>query len=423
MVRLLVLVSAAAFASLFHTAAAADSGTRHTYEFGADLSYINTSGYPSWTDGSAGKLRFDNDGGRLLISRAFVDYEMRLTDTLNANIAADFYDDDLGASVDFTEAYLQWRPLAISPNRYRLKFGAFYPRVSFENTDPGWSSPYTISSSAINTWIAEEIRIIGAEASVSRRPQALGGAHTFTLFSSIFYKNDPAGALLSWKGWSIHDRQTRFGDILPLPPIPQIQPGMYFQRQDPFVPEFREIDGIAGYYVGAEWQYGSRFSMRAMRYDNRGNPTKFEDGQYAWGTDFNLIGLRAALPGDIGLIYQWMGGLTLMGPVYNGTHVVDADFYSDFILLTKSFGPHRISARYDRFEVAENDQVPLDNNSEYGHAWTLAYKYELGKNTALMAEWLSIESYREAWQYFDLDESKKERQLQLTLRFRFGSHR
>ena len=88
------------------------------------------------------------------------------------------YNDDIDDGIDLTQAYLEWRPLTLSPNRYRVKIGGFYPRLSMENRGAAWTSPYTISSSAINTWIGEEIRIFGAELSVSRRLQAFGGGHT-----------------------------------------------------------------------------------------------------------------------------------------------------------------------------------------------------------------------------------------------------
>ena len=397
--------------------APADEPSRLHLDLGLDVSYLNADGYPPWTEGGAGKLRYD--GNSLELSRGFADLRYNLTDTLDAKVAAELYTDDIGSLVNLTEAFLEWRPLGDSGNRYRFRLGAFYPRVSLENTGPGWSSPYTISSSALNTWVAEELRTVGLEAAITRRPEALGGAHSFSLYGAVYYYNDPAGALLSWKGWSIHDRQTRVGDDLPLPPLPQIQPGMYFQRQDPFVPIFREIDNKPGFYVGGEWRYGKKAMLRLMHYDNRGDPTKFEDGQYAWGTDFDLVGLQLALPGDIGLIYQYMGGLTVMGPVFNGVHVVDADYTSDFLLLTRAFGPHRVTARYDRFEVAENDQVPLDNNSEDGHGWTLAYMYQVNQHVSLAAEWLSIETYREAWEYYGLEKHNTETQLQLAMRLRY----
>lgn len=394
---------------------------RYRLDIGADLSYLDVSGNPSWTSGSAGKLRYDDSTDGLSVSHAFADYRLRVFDTVDAHLAAELYDDDMGSIVDFSEAYVSWHPMTLTPNRLSLKLGAFYPRISLENSDPGWSSPYTISSSAINTWVGEELRAFGAEASVSRRPQFLGGAHTFSIHAAAFYKNDPAGTLISWKGWSIHDRHTRFNDEISLPAVPQIQPGMAFSLQDPYVAPFREIDDRVGYYIDGEWKISERFLFRAMHYDNRADPESYEDGQFGWRTRFDHIGLQVTLPGDIGLISQWMRGNTAWGWMFNGVRVVDADFHSDFLLLTKSIGQHRVSARFDRFDVWENDTFPLDDNSEDGHAWTLSYQYEFSEYLRLAAEWLQIETYRGAWEYFDFETSGTERQLQLSFRLGFGS--
>jgi hypothetical protein len=386
---------------------------------GADIALIDTTGYPSFLRYSAGKLRFDTESDGLQLSRAWFDYRYRLADTVSASVIGEAYDDDVGSTLDLTEAYLEWRPLAATPNRYRLRLGAFYPRISLENVDRGWGSPYTITPSAINTWIGEEFRAFGTEFAVARRPQALDGLHTFSLFGSVFMMNDPAGTLLSWKGWSLHDRQTRFGDQVQLPPVPQIQPGMRFDLQDPFLAPFREIDDALGYYAGGEWTVDRRFMLRVAHYDNHADPESYEDGQFGWHTEFSSIGLQATMPGDIGLIAQWIDGFTVWGWKFGDARLVDAGFRSHFAMLTRRFDRHRLSLRHDRFVVDDNDGFPLDDNSEAGEAWTLAYQFEWRPYLSLAGEWLEVASRRPAWDYFGFDEKNTETQLQLQLRLRF----
>jgi hypothetical protein len=395
--------------------------SNYVFDSGIDLSYVDANGNPSWLDESAGKLRYDGNTDGLMLSRAWADLHVRLADTVNAHVAALAYDDDISSPIDVSEAYLEWRPLTDSPNRYRFKFGAFYPRLSLENTGPAWTSPYTISSSAINTWIGEELRAWGAEFAISRRPQALGGAHSFSLFGSVFYNNDTAGGLIAWKGWSVHDRQSRLGDEIPLPPVPQIQPGMWFDRQDPYITPSLEIDNTYGYYVGGEWLVNRRFRLRITHYDNRTDPFGYEDGQYAWQTAFDHVGLQTTLPGDVGLFAQWMEGYTVWGRITNGAYAVDVEFESYYVMLTRAFDRQRISARFDDFAIDENDQVPLDDNTETGHAWTLSYRFEVSPMVSLAAEWLAITSQRPAWAYFGLPVEKTERQLQLSVQLRFGN--
>ena len=400
------------------SAHASDVASGHSIDVGIEIGYLDVSGYDSWTNGFVGKLRHNSDG--LALSRAHLDYTGRLTDTLNATVVLEGYDDDLGEAIDFTQAYLEWRPVPTSANRYRLKVGAFYPRISLENVEAGWSSPYTSNFSAINTWVAEELRSFGAELSISRRPASLGGVHEFSVNTAVFMGNDPAGSLLAWKGWSVHDRQTRFSDKLPLPPLPQIQPGMMFAAQDPYVTPFRELDDRFGYYVNGEWKYGKRLLVRAMHYDNRADPTVLVSGQYAWETVFEHVGVQTTLPGDIGLIAQWMFGSTVMGSVMpDGAHAVDVEYDSKFLLLTRTFDKHRISVRYDRFEMTQNDSTPEDQNPEDGYAWTLSYRYGFSDMFSVAGEWLSIKTHRCGWQYYDISETRTERQFQLTAKLNF----
>lgn len=421
MVRILKTLRVVLLLLLASATCLAESPSRYTLNIGADLSFVDASGYSSWTQGSVGKLRYDSDTDGFALAQAFLDYKLRVADTVNVKLLSDIQQ-DFGSTVDLAELFAEWRPLTVTPNRYRFKVGAFYPRISLENTEAGWRSPYSTSPSAINTWIGEEIRVLGTEATVSRRPMALGGAHTFSLSGAVFYGNDPAGTLLAWRGWSAHDRQARFRDKLPLPPVPQLQPGMFFQNQDPYTQPFLEIDGAAGYYVSGEWAASKRILLRAMHYDNRADPVAADGGQFGWRTNFDHVGFQATLPGDVGLISQWIKGATVWGRETNGVHAVDADFKSHFFLLTKSFLNQRLSLRFERFEVTENDQVPFDNNSENGHVWMVAYQVGISRYASVAAEWLEIETYREAWEYFGLEKFNTETQLQLTVRLRFGNH-
>ena len=416
MVRLLI---AGACCGLLGTSAGAyELAAGHRVSIGVDAGHVAVTGYPSWTEGSVGKLRYGDDG--FSINRAFADYHGRWTDTLDLHVVLEAYNDDIGSAIDATQAFLEWRPLAKSARRYRVKLGAFYPQISLENVAAAWSSPYTQSSSAINTWIAEEIRLLGAELSLDWRPASLGGLHVFAMDAAAFWGNDPAGSLLAWKGWSVHDRQTRFGDHLPLPPLPQIQPGMLFEDQDPYVAPFREIDGRAGYHVSGQWRYGEKLLLRLGHYDNRADPTIIENGQYAWYTEFAHLGLQATLPGDIGLVAQWMSGSTQMGPVMyaNGAHSVDVEYASYFGLLSKQLGRHRLSFRYDNFDVAQNDQTFEDNNAEAGHALTLSYQLGLSEKLSLAAEGVRIRTHHCGWVYYGLEPGNTETQWQVSLRLR-----
>ena len=207
------------------TLSAHAGGDRHQFVGALDTSYLFVSSpLQSWLQFGYGKLRFDEQHDGLQFSRAFLDYRGRLTPTLTARVTVDI-NDDLPEEIDLTEAFLEFRPVPRSPWRFRGRLGAFYPRISLENVGPGWSSIYTLNASAINTWIGEELRTVGAELGVSHPVFGMESGHRLSVEAAAFFANDPAGALLAWKGWSVHDRQTGLQGILPLSPLPIIQPG------------------------------------------------------------------------------------------------------------------------------------------------------------------------------------------------------
>ena len=108
-----------------------------------------------------------------------------------------------------------------------------------------------------------------------------------------------------------------------------------------------------------------------------------------------------------------------MGPATCGIHMVDTEFESKFVLLTKSFSKHLFSARYDNFDVTQNDSTPEDNNPENGNAWTLAYQYAMTDHFILAAEWLSRKTHHCGWVYYGISPTATEEQTQLTLKVRF----
>ncbi|MCH5376901.1 MAG: hypothetical protein JJ992_23280 [Planctomycetes bacterium] len=389
----------------------------HDATIGIEAGYVHIDGYPSWTDGAYGKLRYSDDG--FVLHRAFLDYRGRLADTVSAHVTLEGYDDGLGNAVDLTEAYVEWRPLPRSATRYRVKLGMFFPRLSLENTDPGWSSPYTLNASAINAWVAEEIRTTGIDLSISHRPVSLGGRHTFSIDVSAFGGNDPAGSLLAWKGWSVHDRQTRPGDGLPLPPVPELQPGGMFGHQEPYAEPLLELDHALGYFVNLEWRMGRQLLVRVARYNNEADPALLKKGQYGWHTEFDHVGIQATLPWRLGLFAQWMAGTTVMGPWLGEWHPVDAAYEASYLMLTRAIDRHRVTLRYDDFTVTDKDEIAGDDNGEVGHAWTVSYQYAFSDAATIALEWVGMRSVRPAFEYFGAATHVTERQAQVAIRLRF----
>ncbi len=417
-----LLIAGGPLAALAIVAAAAPAlaqSDRHELYIDASAGYISAStDLRAWPDGGFSKLRYTEDGVEAF--RLFGEYHGRITPTLRARVVVD-YVDDASAGLGVTEAVIDWRPIPRTRNQHQLRFGAFYPSFSLENGDRGWESPFTYSYSAINTWIGEEIRPIGAEWSVRRRFEGFRSNHEVRAFASGFYGNDPAGTLLFWRGWSLHDRQSRLGDDLEIPPRP-------FTTTPQALAPFREIDHRVGAYAGVEWRYARRALVQLARYDNRADPYSFSDGQWGWGTDFNHLAVQVGLPGEVGFVAQWMDGATewLTAALPNGTRMpmseyVHDDFESRFAMLTRRFGAaQRVALRYDTFSIERPAAVPV-LYSDDGDAWTLSYRIELANRLSGGIEWLRIESRRELLpMFYATAPAHSEDQLRLEFSYRLA---
>ena len=69
-------------------------------------------------------------------------------------------------AVDLSEAFLTYKPLLGGGTRIVARAGLFWPPVSLEHTGPEWRVRDTITPSAINSWIGEEVKVGGLEAQV-----------------------------------------------------------------------------------------------------------------------------------------------------------------------------------------------------------------------------------------------------------------
>ena len=82
----------------------------------------------------------------------------------------------------FVEGYLEWRRDETASGTWQIRLGPQILPTSRENTDPLWVSPYTLTGSAINGWIAEEVRPTALD--LEWRWQSTGG-HGFRLGAGL----------------------------------------------------------------------------------------------------------------------------------------------------------------------------------------------------------------------------------------------
>ena len=413
--------------SLCASAAGAQEADDGALRWGAllDLRAARSSGSESWLSGGLGKTRYGALNGstahQLALGQASLVADAKVSEILGAHVQVNLdAEPDAAAQrarAGLVEAFAFYRPEPTPRLRLRLKGGLFFPAISLEHPGLAWSTAHTITPSAINAWVGEELRSTGVEAVVAWS----GDRHELSLLTSVFSNNDPAGTLLSWRGWAMHDRQTAAFDQLPLAPIASLAPGGEFEEAAAWSSPVREIDGRLGYHVGAEWTMRGVADVRASFWDNNGDPAAFDGFQYAWYTEMLSLGARARLPGGAEAIAQYMDGTTEMGEEVPGRGFpVNNRFRAAFVLLTGARGPHRLTGRYDWFDVEDRDLFRLeDANDEDGHAWTFAYLATVNEHARLALEWLDVTSTRDSRVDLGLAPRGRERQIQASLRLVF----
>ena len=161
-----------------------------------DLRAVSAHGSDSWTRAGLGKLRYDGRNDGLRLGQAVLRGDAELFGTVSATVIASL-DDQRSGVADLTEAWLRWNPLPSGPWKTSVRAGAFFPHLSFENDGPGWTPTRTASTSAVNSWIGEELRTIGLEVNLMRRGRAAASAHDFGLTAAVYKANDPTGTLLT----------------------------------------------------------------------------------------------------------------------------------------------------------------------------------------------------------------------------------
>jgi hypothetical protein len=350
-------------------------------EASLDLRLVDSDGRDGFLGGGLGKLRFDSHDEGLQLGRARLAWRGGIGGDWHASVDVSAWGVHDKNAVDLTEALIEWRPVPASAWRSNVKIGAFFPPISLEHRAPGWSNPYTLSSSALNTWVGEELRTIGVAYELEWLGIADGGRVDLGLNAAVFGWNDPAGVELALRGFSLNDCQTPvFGRI-----------GTYaFGGREQRV-MFSEIDGRPGYYVGAYAKSDNGLEMRALHYDNRGDRTVYKESisDFAWNTQFDSIGVRYDAPGGSTLIAQKLKGVTYASSDLSSCWSFD----TWFLLAAHSFGRHRFAVRYDNFSVLQTTQhSPPPWSRDAGHAMTIGWSFALRKHVELAAEWLRIES-------------------------------
>src|SRR6478735_5771094 len=166
------------------------------------------------------------------------------------------------------------------PRRQQLPRLSWLP-VSLEHEGSNWLVTDTITPSAINSWVGEEVKVLGLEGKL----ETAFGEHQVALTGAAFVHDDMSGTLLSYRGWALHDVRLATNSDLPLPPL-SASTAPY---QAPYTSPSYEM-------------------------------------QTAWRTRFWNLGAMAALGDSTTARSQFMWGNTLVGPDTPWGIPVDVDF-------------------------------------------------------------------------------------------------
>src|SRR5258706_5585800 len=146
-----------------------------------DFRIAGAGGERSWLGGGFGKARFGGDaaggGDGLRVQGRAVEADLVWQPQLSWSLGGTFAvtaQQGQEHPVDLSEAFLSWRRDPHGATRISGRLGLFWPPVSLEHSGPAWTVTETITPSAINSWIGEEVKVAGAEATASF---ALGRGH------------------------------------------------------------------------------------------------------------------------------------------------------------------------------------------------------------------------------------------------------
>lgn len=370
-----------------------------------DLRLSAADGLTSWLSGDTGKLLPGAGDHRLnaSVAEAGLVWRPRFSWTLSGYAHLQ-YQDYQDAGLSLVEGFVRYRPVPTSPWRISGRAGVFYPPVSMEHVNEGWSPAATVSASAINSWIGEEVKGTGVEI----RAQRNVAGQQIALTGGLFGYNDTTGVLISHRGWALHDIKTGQGGDYVL----SAEPG-----RDRLARPFLEADDRPGYYARLDWSPAAGIDFNIIHWDNRADPLTRSGSSPAWLTKFVNVGAAWQINDHYQLIGQVMSGTTVVGSAtVNKSANLDIGYRAAYALLVREAGPHIVGLRADWFEVEDRSPGTPHDFGETGWAATAAYRFRLSDHQLIAAELLHTDSDRPQRQVFGHASHAAETQFQLSWR-------
>lgn len=364
----------------------------------------------SWRDGGLGKTRF-GEGNDAFGGNGALAVSWQATPAWLVSASAQVVP-DMRHEADVLDAWVRYRPVSTTPWRWSFTAGMFFPPVSLENDGVGWTSPWTLTPSAVNSWVGEELRVFGGELRVERRDDQ----GTWDLRAAVFGRNDPAGELLASRGWAMGDLTSGFDASVRQP---DVYAGMVYAPTPMWFKPFAEIDDRVGGYIALGRESGDD-RARLMYYDNRTDPSQEIDyagrDLYGWHTRFWSAGVQRRV-GDWTLLGQAMTGTTRIAPAPD--MVFDTDFNAGYVLAAREYGAWTPVLRVDLFQLAQSANGAPGFLGEHGNAVTAALNWRPSERVRVIGEALRIDSTRDQRTLEGLAPRQVDVQVQVAVRVYF----
>jgi hypothetical protein len=316
-----VLVLAAAVA-------AAPASASETLDW-SGFALLRGAAYDDDGSGAEGPVEEDAFAAQLQIG---VDWQPAPQFGAHIHLLARNDDDDAHRGrAGIVQAYLD-QTFERGAHRVKLFEGAFFLPTSRENVDALWESPYTITPSALNSWVGEEFRPIGVDAAYTLRRTWTGGV-------TIFTGNDTLGALPAVRGWALRDYWSVLGEHLPV--------------GDDFTSISAENDDRLGWSARGRWN--SDRSMVQLTHIDNNSDARDHGTLLNWATTFTVAAADTTI-GEWTIAAEHGWGIT---KVFSGGELFPTDLRASYVLVSRRFGNGRASLRAERFGVDSNSQDAL----------------------------------------------------------------
>jgi hypothetical protein len=401
------------------SAGAVDLFSADTLELSGDLRLVAVDGERSWVDGGFGKLRSGGgeDGDFKLrpeLGNVSLVWQPRFTWSLSAVVVGSLQGGER-TEAGLSQAYLTFKPMRGSKVAFSARAGLMWPPISLEHEGADWHVRDSITPSAINSWIGEEVKPVALEGTLA----ADLGRHKLRATAAIMAANDTSGTLLTFRGWALHDRTTLAFRRQPLPPLDE----EFDETQPEFTHPLLDVGpGFArrpGYYAKLAWQPPVPVRFELFHYDNRADPEQINaDFEWGWRTQFDHVGAVADLGAGTQVKLQALQGRTRMGDLEEGRRWIDNRFRSAFVLVTRPFGPFGLAARAEAFDTRNRGSWVGEEYDDSGWSAMIAGKRDFGRFTALV-ELLHVSSRRDDREALELKPRQRQTQIQADLRMRW----